>query len=104
MSGEKPPKQRREIGGYRGNRCRARQGAGSGRDEGAAVEEPEALELVARELAAQFPTGGREWAEELAITWLGCSAEDAERQCWAIRAAKTRLDSQQSRNKIGSGA
>jgi ATP-dependent Clp protease ATP-binding subunit ClpC len=68
------------------------------------LREPETLELVARELAGQIPIGGREWAEELATYLAGCSPEEAEKAALAIRAAKTRLDSQQSRNKMGSGA
>jgi ATP-dependent Clp protease ATP-binding subunit ClpC len=56
-------------------------------------KEVEPVELVARELAAQFPVGGREWAEALAAWLAGCSAEDAEGLA-AIRAAKARLGSQ----------
>jgi ATP-dependent Clp protease ATP-binding subunit ClpC len=51
----------------------------------------EPVEAVARELAAQFPIGGREWAEALAAYLAGCSAEDAENLSAAIRAAKARL-------------
>jgi ATP-dependent Clp protease ATP-binding subunit ClpC len=54
-------------------------------------KEVEPVELVARELAAQFPVGGREWAEALAAWLAGCSAEDAEGLAAAIRAAKARL-------------
>jgi ATP-dependent Clp protease ATP-binding subunit ClpC len=51
----------------------------------------EPMESIARELAAQFPIGGREWAEALAAWLAGCSAEDAEGLASAIRAAKGRL-------------
>jgi hypothetical protein len=62
------------------------------------------MDLVAKELAAQIPIGGREWAEDLTTYLAGCSAEDAEEVTQAIRRAKSRLDSQQSGNKTGSGA
>jgi ATP-dependent Clp protease ATP-binding subunit ClpC len=52
----------------------------------------EQLEPVARELAAQLPFGGREWADGLAAYLAGCTAEEAENLANAIRAAKTRLD------------
>ena len=55
-------------------------------------KEVEPMELVARELAARFPVGGREWAEALAAYLAGCSVEDAEGLAAAIRAAKARLD------------
>jgi ATP-dependent Clp protease ATP-binding subunit ClpC len=54
----------------------------------------EPLEAVARELAAQFPIGGRQWADALASYLAGCSAEEAEKLAAAIRAAKSRLGSQ----------
>jgi ATP-dependent Clp protease ATP-binding subunit ClpC len=49
------------------------------------------LEHVARELAAQFPIGGRQWADALASYLAGCSAEEAEKLAAAIRSAKSRL-------------
>ena len=55
------------------------------------IKAVEPMELVAKELAAQFPVGGREWAEALAAWLAGCSAEDAEVLAAAIRAAKMRL-------------
>jgi ATP-dependent Clp protease ATP-binding subunit ClpC len=56
-----------------------------------ALKEVEPVESVARELAARFPVGGREWAEALAAWLAGCSAEDAEGLAVAIRAAKGQL-------------
>jgi ATP-dependent Clp protease ATP-binding subunit ClpC len=50
------------------------------------------LELVAKELAAQVPFGGREWAAGLAAYLSACTAEEAERLAQAIRAAKTKID------------
>jgi len=55
------------------------------------VKEPEQLELIAKELAAQIPLGGGEWVEGLAAWLAGCSAEEAEKLAQAIRAAKARL-------------
>jgi ATP-dependent Clp protease ATP-binding subunit ClpC len=54
------------------------------------VKEPEQLELIAKELAAQIPIGGGEWIEGLAAWLAGCSAEEAEKLAQAIRAAKAR--------------
>jgi hypothetical protein len=58
------------------------------------LKEVEPMELVARELAAQFPVGGLEWAEALASYLSGCSAEEAERFAAAIRSAQARLGAQ----------
>jgi ATP-dependent Clp protease ATP-binding subunit ClpC len=57
-------------------------------------KEVEPVDLIARELAAQFPVGGREWAESLAAYLAGCSVEEAESLGAAIRAAKARLGAQ----------
>jgi len=56
-----------------------------------ARKEVEPVESVARELAAQFPVGGREWAEALAAWLAGCSMDEAEKLASAIRTAKARL-------------
>jgi ATP-dependent Clp protease ATP-binding subunit ClpC len=56
-----------------------------------ALKEVEPVESVARELATQFPVGGREWAEALAVWLAQCSMDDAEKLASAIRAAKGRL-------------
>jgi len=58
------------------------------------VKEPEQLELIAKELAAQIPIGGGEWVEGLAAWLAGCPTEEAEKLAQAIRAAKARIDSQ----------
>jgi len=58
------------------------------------VKDVEQLELIAKELAAQIPFGGREWAEDLAAYLAGCSAEEAEKLAQTIRAAKAKIDSQ----------
>jgi ATP-dependent Clp protease ATP-binding subunit ClpC len=55
------------------------------------VKGMETVELVARELTAEFPVGGREWAEALAGYLAGCSPEEAEKLALAIRAAKAKL-------------
>jgi len=55
------------------------------------LKKVEPVELVAKDLAAQFPVGGREWAEALAAWLAGCSADDAESLAAAIRSAKARL-------------
>ncbi len=49
-------------------------------------------ELIARELASQLPSGGREFAEALVTHLAGCSSEEAEQLCIAIRAAKSKID------------
>jgi ATP-dependent Clp protease ATP-binding subunit ClpC len=49
------------------------------------------LDHVAKELAAQFPIGGRQWADALASYLAGCSTEEAEKLAAAIRTAKSRL-------------
>jgi|SRR5579863_719084 len=54
----------------------------------------EPLEHVAKELTAQFPIGGRQWADALASYLAGCSADEAEKLAAAIRAAKSRLGTQ----------
>jgi hypothetical protein len=56
-----------------------------------AVKEVKPVDSVARELGTQFPVGGREWAEALAVWLAGCSMDDAEKLASAIRAAKGRL-------------
>ena len=48
--------------------------------------------LIASELASRLPSGGRELAEALVAHLAGCSAEEAEQLCSAIRAAKAGLD------------
>jgi ATP-dependent Clp protease ATP-binding subunit ClpC len=58
------------------------------------VKELEQLDLIAKELGAQIPLGGREWVEGLATYLAGCSAEEAEKLVEAIRAAKAKLGSQ----------
>jgi ATP-dependent Clp protease ATP-binding subunit ClpA len=57
------------------------------------VKEVEQLELIAKELAAQIPIGGREWVEALAAWLAACSAEEAEKLAQTIRAAKAGLAS-----------
>jgi ATP-dependent Clp protease ATP-binding subunit ClpC len=52
------------------------------------------LEHVAKDLAAQFPIGGRQWADALASYLAGCSAEEADKLAAAIRSAKSRLGPQ----------
>ena len=54
-------------------------------------KDAEPVNQVAKELAAQFPVGGREWADALAAYLASCSAEEAERLALSIRTAKTRL-------------
>jgi len=54
----------------------------------------EPLESVTRELAAQFPIGGLEWADALTAWLAGCSPTDAESLALAIRSAKLRLTQQ----------
>lgn len=49
-------------------------------------------ELIAGELASQIPFGGREWVYALVTCLAGCSSEEAEQLCSAIRAAKARID------------
>jgi hypothetical protein len=49
-------------------------------------------ELIASELASRIPSGGRELAEALVTHLAGCSAEEAEQLCTAIRAAKAALE------------
>jgi len=51
------------------------------------------LELIAKELAAQIPIGGREWVEGLTAWLAGCSAEEAEKLAQTIRAAKAKTAS-----------
>jgi ATP-dependent Clp protease ATP-binding subunit ClpC len=58
------------------------------------LKNTEPLEAVAKELAAQFPIGGRQWADALASYLAGCSPEEAEKLAAAIRAAKSRLGAQ----------
>ena len=50
-------------------------------------------ELIASELASRIPSGGRELAEALVTHLAGCSAEETEQLCNAIRAAKARIES-----------
>jgi ATP-dependent Clp protease ATP-binding subunit ClpC len=52
----------------------------------------EQWEPIAKELAAQLPFGGREWADGLAAYLAGCTAEEAETLANAIRAAKEKID------------
>jgi ATP-dependent Clp protease ATP-binding subunit ClpC len=49
-------------------------------------------ELIAGELASRIPSGGRELAEALVTHLAGCSAEEAEQLCDAIRAARAALE------------
>jgi len=49
-------------------------------------------ELIANELASRIPSGGRELAEALVTHLAGCSAEEAEQLCEAIRATKSKID------------
>jgi len=58
------------------------------------LKDAEPVDLVAKELAARFPVGGREWAEALAAYLAGCSVEEAESLAQSIRTAKSRLGSQ----------
>jgi ATP-dependent Clp protease ATP-binding subunit ClpC len=58
------------------------------------MKELEQLQLIAKELAAQIPLGGREWVEGLATYLAACSTEEAEKLVQAIRTAKAKLDSQ----------
>jgi ATP-dependent Clp protease ATP-binding subunit ClpC len=48
-------------------------------------------ELIASELASRIPPGGRGLAEALVTYLAGCSAEEAEQLCNAIRAAKASM-------------
>jgi ATP-dependent Clp protease ATP-binding subunit ClpC len=49
-------------------------------------------ELIASELASRLPPGGRDLAETLVTHLAGCSAEEAEQLCEAIRATKSKID------------
>jgi ATP-dependent Clp protease ATP-binding subunit ClpC len=60
--------------------------------KGLQVKELEQLQLVAKELAAQLPLGGREWVEGLTTHLAGCSKEEAENLVQAILTAKAKLD------------
>ena len=57
------------------------------------VKQVDQLELIAKELAAQIPIGGREWVEGLTAWLAGCSAEEAEKLAQTIRAAKAKTAS-----------
>jgi ATP-dependent Clp protease ATP-binding subunit ClpC len=58
------------------------------------VKEPGEMELIAKELAAQIPLGGREWVEGLATYLAGCSQEEAESLVQAIRTGRAKLASE----------
>jgi ATP-dependent Clp protease ATP-binding subunit ClpC len=49
-------------------------------------------ELIASELTSRLPSGGRDLAEALVTHLAGCSPEEAEQLCEAIRATKSRID------------
>jgi ATP-dependent Clp protease ATP-binding subunit ClpC len=49
-------------------------------------------ELIAGELTSQLRPGGRDLAEALVTHLTGCSAEEAEQLCEAIRATKSKID------------
>jgi ATP-dependent Clp protease ATP-binding subunit ClpC len=58
------------------------------------AKEVNQLEIIAKRLTAQIPTGGREWMEGLATYLAGCSTAEAEKLAQLIRSSKASLDSQ----------